>query len=77
MEPVVIADGRTRLVFSDPDAGNPIPSQLLSVTLEGPELRASRQVYDGYAEGFTSLARFFEDLAANCEDGMGAETSSP
>lgn len=65
MEPVVIADGRTRLVFSDPDTVMTVPAQYLSVTLEGPDLRASRQVYEGYDEGFTSLARYFGDLAHN------------
>lgn len=65
MEPVVIADGRTRLVFSHPDPAMAVPAQYLSVTLEGPDIRASRQVYEGYDEGFTSLARYFGDLAAN------------
>ena len=65
MEPVVVTDGRTRLVFSDPDTVTTVPAQYLSVTLEGPGLRASRQVYEGYDEGFSSLARYFSDLAAN------------
>lgn len=65
MEAVVIADGRTRLVFSDPDSVMTVPAQYLSATLEGPDLRASRQVYEGYDEGFTSLARYFKDLAAD------------
>ncbi|MBM0124552.1 DUF6228 family protein [Pimelobacter simplex] len=65
MEPVVIADGRTRLVLSHPDTASSAPAQYLSVTLEGPDLRASRQVYEGYDEGFTSLARYFGDLAVD------------
>ena len=65
METVVITDGRTKLVFSDPVTEMTVPAQYLSVTLEGPDLRASRQVYEGYDEGFTSLARYFGDLATN------------
>jgi hypothetical protein len=72
MEPVVIADGQTRLVFSHPDAVMTVPAQYLSVTLEGPDLRASRQVYEGYGEGFTSLARYFRDLAANWRGWKGS-----
>lgn len=65
MDTVVVTDGRTRLIFSDPDSLMTVPAQYLSVTLEGPCLRASRQVYEGYDEGFSSLARYFGDLAAN------------
>lgn len=69
---MVIADGHTRLVFSHPDAVMTVPAQYLSVTLEGPDLRASRQVYEGYDEGFTSLARYFGDLAANWRGWKGS-----
>lgn len=72
MEPVVIADGRTRLVFSDPDAEGLAPAQYLLVTLEGPGLRASRRVYEGYDEGFTSLAGYFDDLAADWRGWKGS-----
>lgn len=65
MESVVIRDVRTALVFSDPDNAMNVPAQYLSVTIEGPDLRASRHVYEGYDEGFSSLARYFSDLAAN------------
>lgn len=46
----------------------------LSVTLEGPDLRASRQVYEGYANGFTNLARYFEDLTANWRGWSGSRS---
>lgn len=62
---MVIRDVRTALVFSDPNTAMTVPAQYLSVTIEGPDLRASRQVYEGYDEGFSSLAAYFADLAAN------------
>ncbi|QSR29690.1 hypothetical protein CFI00_04055 [Nocardioides sp. S5] len=65
MEQVVMGDVRTALVFSDPDDASEAPAHHLSVTIAGPDLRASRQVYEGYDEGFTSLARYFADLATN------------
>lgn len=65
MDPVVVTDGRMRLVFSDPDAETTLPAQYLSITLDGPNLLASRQVYEGYDGGFSSLACYFNDLADN------------
>lgn len=74
MESVTIKDGRTALVFSDPDAVMTVPAQYLSVTIEGPDLRASRQVYEGYDEGFSSLAGYFADLAANWRGWNGSRS---
>ena len=65
MDSVVIRDARTALVLSDPDPVMTVPAQYLSVTIDGPDLRASRQVYEGYDGGFSSLAAYFADLAAN------------
>ncbi|WP_051551241.1 DUF6228 family protein [Nocardioides sp. URHA0020] len=65
MESAVIRDVRTALIFSDPDQATAVPAQYLSVTIEGRGLRASRQVYEGYDGGFSSLAFYFADLVAN------------
>jgi hypothetical protein len=72
MESVVIRDVRTALVFSDPDSAMKVPAQYLSVAIEGPGLRASRQVYEAYDEGFSGLARYFSDLAANWRGWRGS-----
>ena len=77
MDSVVIRDVRTALVFSDPDTAMTVPAQYLSVTIEGPDLRASRQVYEGYDEGFSSLAAYFADLAANWRGWEGPASTSP
>ncbi len=42
-----------------------VPTQYLSVTLEGIDLRATRRVYAGYDEGFAKLARYFNALATD------------
>jgi hypothetical protein len=60
------------LVFSDLDTVMTVPAQYLSVTLECPDLRASRQVYEGYDEGFSSLARYFGKLATNWRGWTGS-----
>lgn len=72
MEPVVVWDGRTKLVFSDPDADMTVPAQYLSVTVESADMRASRQVYEGYDDGFSSLARYFRDLANDWRGWQGS-----
>ncbi|GAB3243519.1 DUF6228 family protein [Nocardioides dilutus] len=72
MEPVVIGDATTTLIFSDPDPVTAVPSQLLTVTLDGPDLRASRQVYEGYDGGFSTLATYFADLAADWRGWKGS-----
>ena len=71
-EKVVIGEGRTSLVFSDPDAVMTVPAQYLSVSVAGPDLCASRQVYEGYAEGFSTLARYFVQLAENWRGWKGS-----
>lgn len=65
MDSVVIRDVRTAVVFAEPYTARTVPAQYLSVTIEGPDLRASRQVYEGYDEGFSNLAAYFADLAAS------------
>ena len=54
--------GRT-LTFSDPEGHGTRPADYLSVTVRGPDMSASRQVYAGWDGGFTPLAAFFADLA--------------
>lgn len=49
--------------FSDPQFGGAGSADYLSVTLAGPNLRASRQVCAGWSSGFMNLATFFADLA--------------
>jgi hypothetical protein len=67
MDAVVLAEGPTKLIFSipDPDLMMTVPTQYLSVTLEGIDLRATRRVYAGYDEGFAKLARYFNALATD------------
>ncbi len=65
VEPVIIGHFRNSLVFSGPDEAVNVPAQYLGVSIEGPDLRASRQVYEGRDGGFSSLAGYFADLAAN------------
>lgn len=73
MEPVVLRDVRTALILSDAIAESATrPAHYLSVTLEGPDLRASRRVYEGYAGGFSGLAAYFADLAANWRGWSGS-----
>ncbi len=52
-----------KMIFSVPDSDPvmTVPAQYLTVTLEGLDLRATRRVY----EGFTSLARYFNELATD------------
>ncbi|WP_228941626.1 DUF6228 family protein [Nocardioides sp. Leaf374] len=56
-----------KMIFSVPDSDPvmTVPAQYLSVTLEDLDLRATRRVYEGYDEGFTSLARYFNELATD------------
>lgn len=63
MEPVVIGNAGRTLTFSEPHFDGVLPTDYLSVTLSGPDLSASRQVYAGWEGGFTHLATFFADLA--------------
>lgn len=63
MESVVIGDGDRTLTFSEPRFQGALPADYLSVTLTGPDLRASRQVYAGWEGGFAGLAQFFNGLA--------------
>jgi hypothetical protein len=63
MEPVVIGSAGRTLAFSDPQPVGALPADYLTVTLTGPDLSASRQVYAGWSGGFTHLATFFADLA--------------
>lgn len=73
MEQVVVRDARTALIFSNPIAERTAgPAHYLSVTIQGPDLRASRQVYDGHDEGFTSFASYFADLTANWRGWAGS-----
>lgn len=51
------------MAFSDPQFGGAGPADYLSVTLTGPDLSASRQIYAGWLSGFLDLATFFADLA--------------
>ncbi len=59
---VAIFDGRTRLTFSEPISSHSVVD-FVSVTIEGPELSASRQVYGGWTVGFAGLGRYFAALA--------------
>lgn len=59
----MLSDGRSSLIFSDPVRAGHLPAEYLSVAIEGPELRASRQVYEGWSGGFESLATFLTGLA--------------
>jgi hypothetical protein len=40
-------------------------AELLAVAIRDVDLTAGREVYEGYGNGFESLAAFFEDLAAS------------
>jgi hypothetical protein len=71
MEPVVIKDLSTALVLAEPLSEDSRSAHYLTVTLEGPDLRASRQVYEGYAEGFGYLADYFRGLADNWRGWQG------
>lgn len=61
---VVLSDGRTSLILSTPRESANGQAENLSVTIEGPDLRTGRQVYEGWTGGFESLATFRADLAA-------------
>ncbi|MXG91557.1 DUF6228 family protein [Nocardioides flavescens] len=63
MDPVVIGSEGTTMVFADPQSLGADSADLLSVTLTGPDLHASRQVYAGWVDGFAHLATFFTGLA--------------
>ncbi len=65
MEPVVIGDAGSTLVLSDPQFHGALAADYLSVTVTGPDMSASRQVYAGWDAGFTALAAFFEGLASD------------
>ena len=56
-----IFDGRTKLTFFDP-IGSGRVVDYLSVRIEEPDMSARRQVYGGWADGFVSLARYFDSL---------------
>jgi hypothetical protein len=38
-------------------------AELLSVTIEDSDLTAGRDVWEGYSDGFSALADYFQDLA--------------
>lgn len=63
MDPVIVGDAGRTLAFSDPQFQGALPADYLSVTVTGPDMVASRQVYAGWEGGFTTLASFFGDLA--------------
>ncbi|GAA1096793.1 hypothetical protein GCM10009668_11950 [Nocardioides dubius] len=63
MDAVVLGESGRTLTFSDPQARDASPSDFLTVAVVGPDLRASRQVYAGWENGFSTLAAFFADLA--------------
>ncbi|WP_367312980.1 DUF6228 family protein [Demequina zhanjiangensis] len=69
----MIFDGRTRLTFSDP-VGSGSVVDYVSVTIEGPDLSASRQVYGGWSEGFAHLGRYFATLAEGWRGWDGERT---
>ena len=71
MEPVVVGDARTTLVFSDPQFHGALPADYLTVTVTGPEMSASRQVYAGWDGSFTALAAFFTGLAEDWRGWQG------
>ena len=48
--------------------------ELLDVSIRGWDLKAGKSVYEGYADGFEQLARFFEDLAASWRGWSGERT---
>ena len=64
MTEVRVHDGRSALTFSDP-RGPGVAVDYLTVRIEGPGLSAVRQVYAGWEEGFTSLARYFSEMDAS------------
>lgn len=72
MASVVIRDVRTALVLSKPDTVMTVPAQCLSVAVEGQDLRASRQVYEGWDGGFSTLAAYLADLAAHWRGWKGS-----
>ena len=66
------SDGRTSLILSDPIRVGALPAEYLSITVEGPDLRATRQVYEGWSGGFESLANFLAGLAEDWRGWSGA-----
>lgn len=63
MESATLTDGTTSVIFSNPVSVGALPAEYLSVTIVGPDLRASRQVYEGWTGGFESLADFLTSLS--------------
>lgn len=72
MASVTLSDGRTAIVFSDPVSVGALPAEYLSVTIEGPDLQASRQVYEGWTGGFESLAGYLTSLANDWRGWFGS-----
>jgi hypothetical protein len=77
MERVVLKDGRTSLIFSNPVRVGTLPAENLSVTIAGRELRANRQVYEGRTGGFEPLAAFLASLANDWRGWPDSATTSP
>lgn len=73
MESVVIGDAGRTLVFAGPQFHGALPADYLSVTVTGPDMSASRQVYAGWEGGFTVLAAFFTSLADQWRGWQGAQ----
>jgi Family of unknown function (DUF6228) len=45
--------------------------ELLAITIRDADLEAGRDVYEGYSNGFESLATFFEELAESWRGWQG------
>lgn len=71
MEPVVVGDARITLVFSEPQFHGALPAEYLTVSVTGPDMSASRQVYAGWDGGFTALAAYFTSLAEDWRGWQG------
>lgn len=68
----MVGDARSTLVLADPQFHGALPADYLTVTVTGPDMRASRQVYAGWDGGFTALAAFFTGLADEWRGWHGA-----
>ena len=71
MDPVIIGDAGRTLALSAPQFHGDLPADYLSVTVTGPDMSASRQVYAGWDGGFSTLAAFFSDLAEHWRGWQG------
>ena len=71
MDPVVVGDAPRTLVFSDPQFQGALPAEYLTLTVTGPGMSASRQVYAGCDGGFTALSAYFTGLAEDWRGWQG------